>query len=150
YGLGMIGFWISGFAIMFGGVGSAGNLGAGIGVLNQEASITIGETAWGLFGHKGFFLGPQTFDASVAVLFLFQMVFMDTAATILTGAVAERWTWKSFVIWGFLIGAFIYPVFGNWAWGGGWLFQLKDSALGRPYVDFAGSGVVHSIGGWAA
>ena len=146
YGVGMLAFWVCGFAIMFGGVGGAGNLGSGITLLNEE--FTVG--GWGLFGHKGFFLGPETFDVSIAVLFLFQMVFMDTAATILTGAVAERWTWVSFLIWGVFIGGFIYPVFGNWAWGGGWLFQLKDSALGRPYVDFAGSGVVHSVGGWAA
>src|SRR5262249_4766871 len=60
------------------------------------------------------------------------------------------WTWVSFLIWGAFIGGFIYPVFGNWVWGGGWLFGLKDSPLGRPAVDFAGSGVVHSVGGWCA
>jgi len=78
YGVGMLAFWACGFAIMFGGVAAAGNLGAGIGVLNQEATIALGGVNWGIFGHKGFFLGPQTLDVSVAVLFLFQMVFMDT------------------------------------------------------------------------
>ncbi len=107
-------------------------------------------TDWGIFGYKGFFLGPNVLDVGIAVLFLFQMVFMDTAATILTGAVAERWRWISFLIWGVVVGGFIYPMFGNWAWGGGWLFQLKDSAIERPYVDFAGSGVVHAVGGWTA
>src|SRR5205085_3492046 len=86
----------------------------------------------------------------IAVLFLFQMVFMDTAATILTGAVAERWTWLSFCIWAIFIGGLIYPVFGNWAWGGGRLFGLVNSGIERPYVDFAGSRVVHSVGGLCA
>ncbi len=152
YGIGMLAYWAVGFAIQFGGVGLTGptNLGAGLLALDKEFGITIGETTWGLFGYKGFFLSPGTLDVGIAVLFLFQMVFMDTAATILTGAVAERWRWLSFVIWGVVIGGFIYPMFGNWAWGGGWLFQLKDSVIGRPYVDFAGSGVVHAIGGWTA
>lgn len=152
YGVGMLAYWAIGFAIQFGGVGLTGptNLGAGLLALDKEAGITIAGTKWGLFGYKGFFLGPNVLDVGVAVLFLFQMVFMDTAATILTGAVAERWRWVSFLIWGVFIGGFIYPMFGNWAWGGGWLFQLKDSAIGRPYVDFAGSGVVHSVGGWSA
>src|SRR5262249_26786207 len=112
-------------------------------VLNTESKIGSS----GLFGHAGFFLGPHPLDVGVMVLFLFQMVFMDTAATILTGAVAERWTWVSFLIWGVFIGGFIYPMFGNWAWGGGWLFGLKDSGLARPYVDFAGSAVVRWVGG---
>ena len=152
YGIGMLAYWAVGFAIQFGGYGLTGptNLGAGLLLLDQEATIDIAGTSWGIFGHKGFFLSPSTLDVGIAVLFLFQMVFMDTAATILTGAVAERWTWLSFMIWAVFIGGFIYPMFGNWAWGGGWLFQLKDSAIGRPYVDFAGSGVVHAVGGWAA
>ncbi|TAK78931.1 MAG: ammonium transporter [Dehalococcoidia bacterium] len=152
YGVGMLAYWAVGFAIQFGGVGLTGptNLGAGLLALDKEAGITLAGTKWGLFGYKGFFLGPNVLDVGIAVLFLFQMVFMDTAATILTGAVAERWRWVSFLIWGVFIGGFIYPMFGNWAWGGGWLFQLKDSVIGRPYVDFAGSGVVHSVGGWSA
>ncbi len=152
YGMGMLAYWAMGFALMFGGVGLTGptNLGAGLLALNKEFTVSISGTDWGLFGYKGFFLGPNSLDVGIAVLFLFQMVFMDTAATILTGAVAERWTWMSFMIWAVFVGAIIYPVFGNWAWGGGWLFQLKDSGIERPYVDFAGSGVVHAVGGMAA
>ncbi len=151
YGVGMLAYWAMGFAFQFGGVGLTGptNLGAGLLELNKEATISISGTDWGLIGYKGFFLSPDTLDVGIAVLFLFQMVFMDTAATILTGTVAERWTWLSFLIWAVFVGALIYPIFGNWAWGGGWLFQLKDSAIERPYVDFAGSGVVHAVGGWA-
>jgi Amt family ammonium transporter len=152
YGIGMLAYWATGFALQFGGVGLTlpVNLGSGLLALDKEAAISIAGTDYGIFGYKGFFLGPDTLDVGIAVLFLFQMVFMDTAATILTGAVAERWRWLSFCIWGIAVGGFIYPIFGNWAWGGGWLFQLYSSGLERPYVDFAGSGVVHSVGGWAA
>jgi Amt family ammonium transporter len=147
YGVGMLAYWAIGFALQFGGVGGAANLGSGVSALNKEVAIHVGGSAYGLFGYKGFFLAPNSLDVGIAVLFLFQMVFMDTAATILTGAVAERWTWLSFLIWGVFVGGIIYPVFGNWAWGGGWLFGLVHSGIGRPYVDFAGSGVVHSVGG---
>ena len=87
----------------------------------------------------------------MAGFFLYMVAFMDTTATIPTGAMAERWKWKSFVIWGFFCGAIYYPLFGAWTWGGGWLSQLGNSAkLGFGYVDFAGSGVVHAVGGAAA
>ena len=87
----------------------------------------------------------------MAVLFLFQMVFMDTTATIPTGAMAERWKWSSFVFYSFFVAGVIYPIYGNWAWGGGWLSQLgAKTGLGNGYLDFAGSGVVHAIGGWTA
>ena len=152
YGIGMTAYWAVGFALAFGGVGLTGptNLGAGLLALNNEATISIGGSDYGLFGYKGFFLAPDSLDVGIAVLFLFQMVFMDTAATILTGGVAERWTWISFMVWGVFVGALIQPIIANWAWGGGWLFGLVNSGLERPYVDFAGSGVVHMVGGWAA
>lgn len=152
YGIGMLAYWVMGFAFAFGGVGLTAptNLGTGLLNLNKEWSLSIGGSSYGLLGYKGFFLGPDSLDVGIAVLFLFQMVFMDTAATILTGAVAERWTWISFCIWGVFIGGIIQPVIANWAWGGGWLFGLVNSSLARPYVDFAGSGVVHMVGGFAA
>jgi Amt family ammonium transporter len=85
------------------------------------------------------------------VVFLFQMVFMDTALTIVTGACAERWKFLAFSVSSVLMGAFTYPLFANWAWGGGWLAQLGTKiGLGKGYVDFAGSGVVHSVGGLTA
>src|SRR4029450_3002273 len=87
-------------------------------------------------------------DAGVIVLFLFMMVFMDTTATIVTGACAERWKFKSFFIFSIIVGAFIYPVLGSWVWGGGWLAQLGYRlGLGHGAVDYAGSGVVHLQGG---
>jgi Amt family ammonium transporter len=85
------------------------------------------------------------------VLFLFQMVFMDTALTIVTGTCAERWKYVAFVVSSFLMGGFTYPLYANWAWGGGWLSSLGASyGLGHGYSDFAGSGVVHAVGGVTA
>ena len=78
----------------------------------------------GPLGHKGFFLQRRGLRRRRRVMFLFQMVFMDTTATIPTGAMAERWKLSAFVVYGFFIGDVIYPIFGNWAWGGGWLSQL--------------------------
>ena len=87
----------------------------------------------------------------MAAFFLYMVAFMDTTATIPTGAMAERWKWKAFVGWGLFCGAIYYPLFGAWTWGGGWLNQLGNSMeLGFGYVDFAGSGVVHAMGGVAA
>ena len=81
---------------------------------------------------KGFFLSGRDYDAAVFALFLFQMVFMDTTATIPTGAMAERWKFTAFVIYGFFVGAIIYPLFGNWVWGGGWLSQLGHQLRPGP------------------
>jgi Amt family ammonium transporter len=151
YVLGLAGYFICGFAFHMGGVGLVGvpNLG-GLAVLNHELTIPIGGIDWGLIGWKGFFLSDGTYDVGVVVMFLFQMVFMDTTATIPTGAMAERWKWSAFCVYGFFISTIVYPIFGNWAWGGGWLSQLGKIGLGQGYLDFAGSGVVHAIGGWTA
>ncbi len=150
YPLGMLGYWICGFALQMGGVG-AGTLSGGTGLLTNEFTIHLFGKDFGLFGTTGFFLSGVSYDAAIFALFLFQMVFMDTTATIPTGAMAERWNFKSFVIYGFIIGGLIYPLYGNWVWGGGWLSQLgKMFGLGHGHVDYAGSSVVHMTGGVAA
>ena len=147
YGIAMMAYWAVGFAIQAGGVGALGTLG-GYDQMNREFVVTVGGHPYGLFGMQGFFLTGVAYNASVFAYFLFQMVFMDTTATIPTGALAERWRFISFCVFTVFIGAVIYPVFGNWAWGGGWLSQLgKNAGLGHGYVDFAGSGVVHLTGG---
>jgi ammonium transporter, Amt family len=149
YAIGMLGYWVLGFALQMGGVGGVATLG-GATVLNSEFTITLLGKEFGLFGTRGFFLSGVTYDTAVFAIFLFQMVFMDTTATIPTGAMAERWTFKSFVIYGFFISAICYPLYANWVWGGGWLSQLgKLFALGHGHVDFAGSSVVHLTGGVA-
>jgi ammonium transporter, Amt family len=150
YGIGMLGFWICGYAIQMGGLGAMATLG-GTGVMNHELTITLFGKPFGLMGLKGFFLSGDAYDVGVFAMFLFQMVFMDTAATIPTGAMAERWKWSSFVIFGFFMSMIVYPLFANWVWGAGWLAALgANFGLGHGHVDFAGSSVVHMVGGVAA
>jgi Amt family ammonium transporter len=151
YGVGMLAYWLCGFAIQMGGVGAVANLG-GTPALNAEHVIHLFGKDFGIFGQHGFFLMHKgTYDVGVMVLFLFQMVFMDTGATIPTGAAMERWKFSSFVITSFFFAALTYPLFANWAWGGGWLANLGvNFGLGKGYVDFAGSGVVHAVGGVSA
>src|SRR6185503_9138817 len=104
-----------------GGCGGIASLGGTPG-LDSMASFQLFGKTFEVLGMKGFFLAsPSVYDVGVFTLFLFQMVFMDTTATIPTGAMAERWKWGAFCIYGFFISMIVYPVFGNWVWGGGWL-----------------------------
>ena len=150
YGIGMIGFWICGFAFMFGGYGPVAMF-DGPNVLDSMYTITLFGKPFDLIGYKGFFLTGAANDATVLTLFLFQMVFMDTTATIPTGAMAERWKFSAFVVYGFFVSMVIYPVYGAWVWGGGWLADLGvNFGLGNGHCDFAGSSVVHMTGGVCA
>jgi len=150
YPLGCLAFWSYGFAIGWGNwwngpvaPGWYASLGPGLSVLNQGLSIG----GWGIFGLKGFFLTASVGDVSVMALFFFMMMFMDTAATIPTGAMAERWAWKNFMLYGLWV-ALPYCLYAHWVWGGGWLAQTGVRlGLGHGAVDFAGSGVVHAMGG---
>jgi Amt family ammonium transporter len=133
-----------------GGAAGNGNLG-GLQPLASEHAITLFGKTWGLFGQTGYFLSGHTYDVGVMVIFLFEMVFMDTALTIVTGACAERWKFATFAVSSVIMGAITYPIYGNWAWGAGWLSQLGSNlGLGKGYCDFAGSGVVHAVGGMTA
>lgn len=137
--VGTIGFYLTGFAFMFGGVGSWSTLGSGTQALNHEFANII--------GLKGFMLSGSTYDAGIFALFFFQMVFMDTTCTIPTGAMAEMVKYSAVVISSFFISLLYYPLFGNLMWGGGWLSQLgKTLSLGHGALDFAGSSVVHGMG----
>jgi Amt family ammonium transporter len=120
-------FWAFGFAIMFGGTGLAPGLEAGNSIV----------------GTSGFLLSGEAGSTDTALLWFFQMVFAATAATIVSGALAERTRLDAYMAYSFLISAIIYPVYGHWVWGGGWLAELGA-------WDFAGSGVVHAVGGVAA
>jgi len=151
YGVGMLAYFLIGFAVQMGGVGAVANLG-GTAPLSAEYTINLFGKPFGLFGQNGFFLMHHgTYDVGVMVVFLFQMVFMDTALTIVTGSAAERWKYAAFIVSSFFLGAIGYPLFANWAWGGGWLANLgANFGLGKGYCDFAGSGVVHAVGGLSA
>src|SRR4051794_1543861 len=148
FGLGFVGYFLVGYALMFGGYSTS--------LIGYNAPVggnLLGSGDWVFLWKGGFALGDigKAGGAAVAGFFLYMVAFMDTTATIPTGAMAERWKWKAFVGWGLFCGAIYYPLFGAWTWGGGWLAKLGNSFhLGFGYVDFAGSGVVHTMGGVAA
>ena len=119
--IGTIFFWLIGYGLMF-GVGNG----------------FIGELEWFSKINHGGTLPNEAF-------LIFQTVFVATAATIVSGAMAERTKFRSYLVYSLLISAIIYPIAGHWAWGGGWL-----ASLDIPFHDFAGSTVVHSVGGWLA
>jgi Amt family ammonium transporter len=150
FGLGFVAYFLVGYAIMFSNFSYPGYFGLD-GAIQSQAHGLIHFGDWTfLWGRTGFGLSGAAYSAATAAFFLYMVAFMDTTATIPTGAMAERWKWKAFVGWGLFCGALYYPIFGGWTWGGGWLSQLGNNAsLGFGYVDFAGSGVVHAMGGIA-
>jgi Amt family ammonium transporter len=140
-------YYVLGFAFQFGGVSPIANLG-GAAPLNG----IFGHGTAGVIGLHGFFLqSGNTYDVGVLAFFLFQVVFMETAAYIIIGAIAERVSFAGFLVAEIALAGVIYPIYGMWMWGGGWLSQLGNSiGWGHGAVDFAGSGVVHGTGGWIA
>ena len=103
-------------------------------------AIMYGTDLAGFIGSDGFLLLGDYYDVNQTLSWFFQMVFAATAATIVSGAMAERTRITAYLAYSFLISAIIYPISGHWVWGGGWLSQMG-------FHDFAGSGVVHMIGG---
>ena len=147
FAIGCVMYWAIGFAFQFGGAGTFSTLGG----TQALTGLANGASGWGLIGYHGFFLSGHSYDVAIIAMFFFQLVFMDTAATIPTGAMAERWKFSAFVVYGVMISAILYPIYGNWVWGGGWLASLgRNVGLGHGTVDFAGSSVVHAVGGFAA
>src|SRR5687767_7158231 len=126
-------FWVVGFGLMFGDgngfVGLSGWL-----IHGADNSPAMGEA------YQGVFTSLNWTGVPLLAKFFFQLVFAGTAATIVSGAVAERIKFLSFILFSFMMAIFIYPVVGHWIWGGGFL-------AARGFVDFAGSTQVHSIGG---
>jgi Amt family ammonium transporter len=157
FGLGFVAFFLVGFPLMFGGYYYL-LPGYDYGFSQPVGSALIGSGDWVFLWQGGWagtwFNGVDatalTLSGATAAFFLYMVAFMDTTATIPTGAMAERWKWKAFVGWGLFCGSLYYPLFGAWTWGGGWLAKLGNSmSWGQGYVDFAGSGVVHTMGGVA-
>lgn len=129
--VGAIVFWMFGFALMFGG-----------------SSMAPGLEHGGTFiGYSGFFLAGGSYDVQTIMLWLFQMVFATKAVTIIAGGVAERMKYAPYLIYSFFVCGIIYPIYGHWVWGGGWLGNLP---IGSGVKDFAGSGVIHTVGGMLA
>src|ERR1700729_3842999 len=150
YVFAFLAYYAVGYAFQFGAVAvnaSPANIGSAP-TLNH---FLIGSGQWGFLGGKGFFLTGPAYDAGSNCLMLFEVVFMETAGYIIVGSICERITFWGFLLCEVFIGAFLYPIFGCWVWGGGWLSQVGASMnLGHGYVDFAGSTVVHAVGGFAA
>jgi Amt family ammonium transporter len=129
--IGGLAYWAFGFAVMFGG-----------------SAIAPGtELGNAVMGYSGFFLSSAAYDVTTAQMWFFQMCFAAAAATIVSGAMAERTKITAYMAYSFLVSAIVYPIFGHWVWGGGWLSTLP---LGAGVRDFAGSGVVHAVGGLVA
>jgi Amt family ammonium transporter len=125
FSVGAIAFWAVGFGLMFG-------------------------TTNGFFGTTDFFFSGATGDGEAwnYAFWMFQVVFAATAATIISGAVAERTKFSAYLVYSVFVSALIYPIFGGWAWGS--LYNGGGCLEGLGFIDFAGSTVVHSIGGWLA
>ncbi|MGB7442138.1 MAG: ammonium transporter [Coleofasciculaceae cyanobacterium] len=135
FAISTVAFWLFGFAIMFGDGNSL--FGSSCFFLNGvDNSPAINSD------YRGIFNALSWANIPLQAKFLFQLVFAGTAATIFSGAVAERTKFIAFLIFSFLLVAFSYPITGHWVWGDGWLSDLN-------FRDFAGSTVVHSVGGWA-
>jgi len=108
-------------------------------------ALMMGQDYKGLFGTTGWFLHGENYDVGRYLMFFWQLVFAGTAATIVSGAVAERLKFSAYFFYSLVVSALIYPLYGHWVWGGGWLAKIP---FGVGHVDFAGSGVVHTIGGF--
>lgn len=123
-----LGFLIIGWGLMFGGDNP---------LIGTQHLFILGDS------DLSYYKDTLTSNVPFWGKFFFQLVFCGTAATIVSGAVAERVKYISFIIFSFILTLFIYPIVGHWVWGGGWLADLG-------FMDFAGDTVVHSVGGWAA
>ncbi len=150
YVFAFVAYYAVGYAFQFGAVAinaAPANIG-GTPTLNH---FLIGKDLWGFVGGRGFFLSVPAYDAGANVMLLFQVVFMETAGYIIVGSICERITFGGFILCELFIGAILYPIFGCWVWGGGWMSQLGTTMhMAHGYVDFAGSTVVHAVGGFAA
>jgi Amt family ammonium transporter len=150
YVFAFLAYYVCGYAFQYGGVAinaAPTNLG-GTPTLNH---FLLGSGLWGFLGGKGFFLSGPGYDAGSLCLTLFEVVFMETAGYIIVGAICERITFWAFLLCELFVAGLLYPIFGCWVWGGGWLSQLGTTMhLGHGYVDFAGSTVVHGVGGFCA
>lgn len=137
FAISSLAFWLIGWGLMFGDGNDFMGLKGLIGLSGADNSPATGDA------YQGVYSAMSWTGVPLLAKFFFQLVFAGTAATIVSGAVAERIKYIDFIIFSFILVAFMYPITGHWIWGGGWLAKLG-------FWDFAGSTVVHSVGGWAA
>ncbi len=137
FALSTVAFWAIGFGIMFSNSNSFLGASGGFFLSGADNSPAIGDA------YQGIFSALNWTGVPLGAKFFFQLVFAGTAATIVAGAVAERIKFLDFLIFSLLLVGIAYPITGHWIWGGGWL-------AGLSFYDFAGSTVVHAVGGWAA
>ena len=150
YVFAFLAYYAVGYAFQFGAV-AVNAAPAGLGGVPMLNKFLIGSGQWGFVGGKGFFLTGPAYDTASNCFTLFEVVFMETAGYIIVGAICERITFWAFLLCELFMGAILYPISGCWTWGGGWLSQVGSTLnLGHGYVDFAGSTVVHAVGGFAA
>jgi len=150
YVFAFLAYYVCGFAFQYGG-GAINAAPANLGGTPTLNHFLLGGGLWGFLGGKGFFLSGPGYDAGSLCLTLFEVVFMETAGYIIVGAICERINFWAFLLCELFMGGILYPSFGCWVWGGGWMSQLGNTmGMGHGYVDFAGSTVVHGVGGFAA
>jgi Amt family ammonium transporter len=145
FSIGVVLFALIGFGLMFGGSGAAFPTGfdaTGTAIWTPLPGLDGGNS---FIGWSGFALTGDAYNGLTLTFFFWQAVFAATSVTIVAGMVAERMKFQAYLIYTLLINILIYPVYGHWVWGGGWLATLP---LGVGVRDFAGSGVVHAIGGF--
>ena len=151
-GLGVLGYFACGFAFQFGGIGLFSELPGVEDLIWEWSFLDVGwGPGWGMLGLKGFFLGGEAANPAAYALFFSQLALVTTA--VLIPALSLRGRVKAIVIvlGALLLSAAIYPILGNWIWGGGWLAHLGSNLeLGHGFIDFAGAGLVNLVGGTAA
>lgn len=150
--LGVIVYALIGFGFQFGGLGLISDVQGAEGLVSEWSPVDrIWGPGWGIIGLDGFLLLKDTPDAELLTVFLYQAALAATAVCIPLLALARRLKFFTLLGVGLLCAILIYPIYGNWGWGGGWLSQLGvNLGLGHGLVDFAGSGMVHALGGFVA
>jgi Amt family ammonium transporter len=150
--LGVIAYALIGFGFQSGGLGLVSNLRGARELISEWSPLdTVWGPGWGIIGLDGFLLLRETTDMELLPLFLYQSALASIALCIPLLALAKRLKFFALLGVGVFFAVLIYPIYGNWVWGGGWLSQLGTNlGLGHGFIDFAGSGTIHAVGGFVA
>ncbi len=150
--LGVLMYALIGFGLQFGGLSLISSLRGTRPLVSEWSPVDrLWGPGWGVIGLDGFLLPVETLDEDLLSVFLYQGILAATAACIPLLALAKRLPFLVLLGFGLMFAIFVYPVYGNWVWGGGWLSQLGSTVgLGHGFIDFAGSGTIHALGGFFA